>query len=62
MTEDNKLQFQAILKQIKVTNNDTDSYISITLSVNNSDILNTLNLNNLYLLKHKVFKVILEES
>ena len=40
---------KAIIKRISIKNNDTDSYITLSLELNNKDI----NLNDLYNLKHK---------
>ena len=46
------MRLMAILKQVKVTNSDTDSYVIITFEANNDFDLNALNS-----LKHKTLKL-----
>lgn len=64
MTNKNRLsihtmKYSAILKQIKITNSDTDSYITIMLELNNN---NTLDLNYLNNLRLKTINIEIEED
>lgn len=45
--------YKAILKEIKIRNNDTDSYLTIKLELNNKDI----DLNYINNLKHKSINI-----
>ena len=55
---DKQFQFPAIIKQIKITNNDTDSYVTLTLELNNID----LDINYLNNLRHKDIDIIIIDN
>ena len=51
------MECKGILKTISIKNNDTDTYITIKLELDN----NNIDINKLYNYKHKILNILIED-